>query len=467
MKENFFSQKNIKIISVIILVISFLPFLLLYRYVHPSADDFNYTNIFLDKGLIGSQIFWYKAWSGRYIGNIILSLNPLIFHKIALYKITLFFIPFLLIYSMYFIVNQVFTKLEFWKKLLISLWVISVYFSFMPKTSTALYWWAGTGTYQTGIIFFLFTIGNLIKYYNTKILKYLWISIFFLFLTIGTNETVMFMMDILLGMGFVILFIYSKKQTFIKNHKYYLILLFAALAFSLIVILAPGNAIRSSYFPNKHKLNSFYRSYMMFKENIEIWLPIVSIFGLFFINFIVKKQYDIAIKIFSINPIFLFFTSIIITYLGFFPGFWSMGAPPPDRTVNVVYFFFVFTWFIFILNLYFFFIDKNNDNKIPDFINVTLIIIIFVWLIKPTSNVSKAFLDIKSKKAYRYDRALNDRYRLIKQFDKNKAVFNTPKLKVIPKTIFFRDVTPNPKDWRNNSYAKYWGLKSIKAVDNK
>ena len=448
-------------------IYTILPFLALMLYNHPSSDDFTYANLVFQKGFFGSQSFWYINWSGRYIGTVVLSLNPLVFHSIILYKLMPFLLVSGLMYAFYFLIDNVFSGMSKKNKCLICFLFIIAYFYQMPRIVSGLYWFAGAGTYQLGNIFSLLMFGNLIKYLKHKKVKNLYFAAVFLFLLIGSNETAMFLMDILL---FIILVLYhfsfkSKRIHFNRKHQnIFFILIGLAVVFSLIVILAPGNSVRATHFPHKYQLTSFKKAYDLFLDYWIKWTAFTFVMILFFISFIDRKLL-IKVKPFITHPVISFVILTGITYSGFFPAFWSMGEPPPLRTVNVIYFFYLLLWMYFALSI---FTYINNDTSL--FLPYTLIIILLIvtgtYYLKQ-NNVKTAYKDWLSGRAKSYNAQLNKRYQMIQKFKANHKKTDTltvPKLKNIPKTIFFKDFTSdNVKNWRNASYAKYYNIPAIKT----
>lgn len=439
---------------------SVLPFLVLSAYNHPSADDFVYSNIFIEKGFFAAQYSWYMTWSGRYTASTLLSLSPVSFYSFTGYKLASFFLLVLVGYAFFYLINRVFNKETRLNRVAISLLVLVLFLYQMPKIATGLYWGAGAMTYQLGNVFFLFMLGGLLKYLKTKNKKQILLVVFLLFFVIGSNETLMLLTNILLF--FIVIFYYSKEQRFrwqyLKKNPFFLILLLAAIVFSLLVILAPGNDTRLRYLPNKHKTIAFYNTYMSMKQYLIQWFPAISVFSLLLLALI--KRTDLIKKSwFSIHPIFSFFIVLILVYAGFFPAHWSMGVPPPLRTVNTIYFFFILSWLYFILSLH----TYLKDKLFPNSVRYILMITSLVFLLK-SNNIQTAYQDWFSGDAAQYDRELKARYKLIakeKPLLTAQDTLRVPALIKTPKTLYFHDIETKASDWRNKAFAKYYELPHI------
>lgn len=69
-----------------------------------------------------------------------------------------------------------------------------------------------------------------------------------------------------------------------------------------------------------------------------------------------------------------------------------------------------------------------------------------------------------TESAYNYNLELTNRYEAIRK-NKNDIMY-VDKLKNLPTTLFFDDITNDPKDWRNVAYSSYFHKKSI-SLKNK
>ena len=465
------NKKHILLIRNLIIaglfIYTILPFLVLMLYNHPSSDDFTYSNIVLQKGFFAAQKFWYQFWTGRYTATAALSLNPLILHSFTGYKFMALLILSGLLYSFYFLIDSLTGELSKKDKWLVSFLFMIVYLYQMPSSASGIYWFAAVWTYQLANIFTFFMFGHLIKYLKKQKKRNLYLTIVFLFLLIGGNETSMIMVDIIL---FIILILYhfSIKRGRIsfnkKNQNLFFIIIVAAVIFSLFSILSPGNGIRANDYPGRYQLSAFKKAFNLFSDYWIKWTPFVFLISLlvasFFNHNILSK-----IKQYFANPFIAFLLLTGIVYIGFFPAFWSMGNRPPFRAINVIYLFYVTLWFYFVLSL-FIYLQNNTSSLIPPAIIILSIIVSGTFYLKK-NNVKTAYDDWLSKRAEKYDIQMTKRYQMIEKFRKNHNSGDTlivPRLKSPPKTIFFKDITPdNVKNWRNASYAKYFHISAIKT----
>jgi hypothetical protein len=53
---------------------------------------------------------------------------------------------------------------------------------------------------------------------------------------------------------------------------------------------------------------------------------------------------------------------------------------------------------------------------------------------------------------------------ILEEKKEGKTDIVVPTLTVKPKLLFFTDIQPSPNDWKNQSFAEYWGVRSISAL---
>ena len=143
-------------------LVSIAPFLIISYYNQPSVDDFYFTVKSQSIGALNAQIEWYLTWTGRYFSTFILSINPLVYNNLMLYKT----IPVLLIVGLWLslslLVQAIFINIKTKHLFFISTSIMTLFFFQMPSISQGVYWLAGAVTYQLGNILFVFCLCSLI-----------------------------------------------------------------------------------------------------------------------------------------------------------------------------------------------------------------------------------------------------------------------------------------------------------------
>ncbi len=161
--------------------------------------------------------------------------------------------------------------------------------------------------------------------------------------------------------------------------------------------------------------------------------------------------------------------SLII--LTFFPCFWALGRMGGLRITDTAYLIFLIGWFLSIFLFVNIFIkDTKPDVVIHKYVLVAAEIILILGLLG-RGNFRPALQDLIFH-APSYSHQLNERYSIIKQSLEQKIThIEVPALKgCIPETIVYirpettENISNDPNDWRNQSFAGFFNAESIIAV---
>jgi hypothetical protein len=470
-RHNFLSQHSfLKILNPenilnTLFFFSLSAFIVLSIFNYPSADDYFFTLKSQNLGVFASVIDWYKTWTGRYFSSFVMSINPLVFNNYFLYRIIPILLLITLYATIYMIFNLIFPIENKKEKLFYSNMLMLMYLFQMPNVCQGFYWLSGSITYQLANVFTVLFLFSLIKLLTLKENKYLALNIILAIAIIGSNETSMLSLDFLVGLIFLF-DLYLKR----KINKSLVLLLFIMLTFSAIVYFAPGNQVRADHSINKYELvESTIQTVKTIKSFLIKWLPLNIIFILLLINMLekseVKNKINQQLVIFNINPIVGILSILGLLFVGFFPGFWSMGNCPPSRAINVIYLFFTLSLTYSILNIHFYLKNKNlNSISINQTFTYLFLIIIAIEMYK-TNNIKTAVKDLLQGKAYGY--YLQVKARNLKIASCNNDTCYVAPFSNTPTTIFCYDITSDPNHWCNESYARYNKKKYVILTDRK
>jgi hypothetical protein len=433
----------LKIILTICNYIFILFFLILTKYNFPSADDFCNTNLSKKNGIIEMTKWWYFNWSGRYFSNFLASANPLILGNLILYNIVPIALVFVTIILIYYFFNLILVNNKIDKLLLTSITYILILFN-KPTISEGYFWYTSSITYEFANLMLIFLAIVIIKYNELKDVKYFFIAIITIFIIVGSNETSMLLIDFFL-------IIYSINNFKLKSSKN--ILIICSLIFSLFVILAPGNEIRSSYFELKNDLKkSTIQSIVFIRDNLVNWILFPTL-----IITTVSLFIKFKVKIILNNFMYLFLL-LAIMFIGIFPGFWAMGLIAPDRSINVIHFIFTIIYIIFLINLIELTRFKLDKNLIKLYFVFLSIISISVFFSKE-NNIKIILSDLISGRAKKYYTQLKNREFYIKNSGEKNIKFK--KMKFLAKSIYVTDLDSNYLDWKNKCFCEYYHLEKV------
>lgn len=442
--------KNWLLILIPAVFLTIVPFLILAIYNHPSADDFCYTHLANSQGFWPTQIAQFFDWSGRFTATALLTIAPIDYQDLTVYRILPALLFLLFGASVFLVVNNLLPFISIRDKSLLAFAVFFLYIINAPQITEAFYWMAGAVTYQLASILSLLLFSLILHLQREKDRRK---KVFFTCLggllcvaITGLNEISMIILCTILFLWLVIDF-YVKRSL---NMNLAILLVIAVIA-SGIVVTAPGNFVRMSAKPRRFMFR--YSTYRSVKETINflmMWLPMTILIGLFLVPLFrriavqVRKHY--VVPSFSVWQMLL----LIVLFFGylcfcFFPAFWSQGGPPPWRTVNVIYLLYIFGFVGFSIMFFLYLQERRMVVSVfPPIVRTILGLLIVVVVVLTPNNISIAYQDLLSGTAYKYDIEMKQRYT-----DLNNCASNTCRVSPLehkPQTIFTYDLASDPSE---------------------
>ncbi len=453
-----------QLLFLVLLILVLLPYIYISLFTNPVADDFMYAHKAKAQDLFPALLEEYLTWNGRYISNIFVLKNPIVYGSFTGYKIVPVLIIIATIGSVSFFIKVItqnyFNKIQRYTG---ALFFTVLFLSQMPKISEGIYWYTGSVTYQLGHISLLCFIALLGAFYRkSQSVSSKWILfsslILLAFITIGFNETIM-----IATLCFIFSLYLVFKLSHLKNSRYLIILAISIIIFCGFMIFSPGNAIRESHFIDNHKLfSSLYLStgqtirYFL-KWSFSIPLLLISIYY-YLINKQLSKNIPLFRASFYLTPILSSALLLTVIFIGFFPSYWATGDLGQLRSVNTSYFLFLIMWFVNLTVIYnrFKLPFASISNKISLIVSgLSIIFLVF------TKNGFNLLSDLKnqSHRAYntemtqRYSKILNNNESVCLEFLKNK-----------PEALFVSDITEETNSWQNDAYLLFFEKTNLKLV---
>jgi hypothetical protein len=458
------SLSNIILVSSFVLLSGICLGLSFYN--EPQAEDYTVYVVSQAKSLPAAIIHWYFGFSGRYASNALVYLfEPLRYSYLKM----AFILPVSLFLLFGFTVRLIFVRFVFpgdknYANISTSI-ILLLYFYGLPSIFEGFLWTPGSLAYTLPIILALINISWLIEG-ALNIFKKTLLLLFTCYIGGSSEVTPMIYGSMITGIA-----LYS----LLKKHKlgrFFWIHFAAFVFFTSVEFLAPGNFKRASI-SNNSNLNqihdvslSLIQSITFFKSSLFHWIikgPAILCFGLFFLMFqrikIVERSNKIAYGI-------IFIMSLITSlFIPFFFAFATNSIGMPNRVINVVYFCFMVSliagagWLAQVVISYETEDSTNYHTRIYAFTFLFLGMLLSV-LTNP-NKLHKAFEDLYTGRAKRYSEAAHQRDIKIKQSKSDTVVVS--KFTDIPYSLFLIDICDNPKDWKNDGYAKYYKKKALIA----
>jgi uncharacterized protein DUF6056 len=445
------------------LFLSLTPYLLLTVFTHPAYDDYTWAVLFQMRGFLRTQAHLYVTYIGRYFSTALVTLSPVSFGSMGAYKAVTFAIVLLTGVSIFTFVNsalkQSVSQLD---KLMVSAFLWALFSNQTPDITEAYFWVTSDLVYQVGGILTLFFFALILKTESgsrRSAAVGTFAGGFLIAAIIGCNEVSMLVIDLLI-------FVIAATAWIKKSNRRWQWTAFIVVATicSLVVILAPGNAVRSSFYPNHGRFFfSIGMSVLQEARFLSTWLT-NGAFMLATILFIpaasvLTKRVEILQRI-RIHPFLATAVLLLMVFLGFFPAYWGMGMMGQHRTVNTVFFLFISGWFICLAS----WIDYLRSSygwvlpPLPRFSYFIGLPLIFLSLCA-TNNTKEAIGDLISLRAYRYEQKATSRDEWLRTCaNKADQVCSKPPISDLPSSItspYFEDIGP--------AELRYWQLQAARA----
>jgi hypothetical protein len=238
-----------------------------------------------------------------------------------------------------------------------------------PRKADTFYWITGIFTYPIAnaalALFALHYVRMFTFEDQRERRRALLVAAFWIFVTVGCNETAMVLLLIVLGVGLV------GSMLFARHHFVpCAILLAVAGACTAAVVLSPGNAVREAFMgPHKLLVPTLTNTWAQFKESLDAWTwnaPLYAMTIKFF-----RPLQSIGLRITKLHPILrqpvVQALAVLVGLAGIFAtiatSWWATGSPIIPRTLNITYFVFIYTWFIGVAFIGAYFVGKVSLRR--------------------------------------------------------------------------------------------------------
>lgn len=402
------------------LFLSIVPFLLLALFAQPAYDDYCFAVRAQEFGYLGGMRNVYETFNGRYFSTALLTLSPVTFGNFAGYKaVALLFIllTFISIFCLLdaLLVSQV-SRLD---KLVAALFLTALYSNQMPDVTEGYYWAAGTLTYHAGCLLSLLFFALAARLHRqTKGARRLLLTLLccvLAVLVVGSTEAVMIIFILLLSLITAKAF----RERW-ETRRAWLSFSLVAVACAVVVVAAPGNAVRAGKFPDNYKV--FYSAAMSLVQEARfllIWLSnssfVLSTILFIPVAFKLAGRVDVLKRLY-VHPLVSSLILLAVVFLGFFLPYLSTGMLGQHRTVNLVYLYFLVGWFINIL----FWAEYLKERRgfagasLPPYVYAVGVPLLILGLLF-SNNTREAVADLATGRAARYDLEVKKRRAQLEQ----------------------------------------------------
>lgn len=459
-------EKISRWLAVILLIIAVTPLLVLSGFNHPSpVDDYCYIDTVFKYSWLEAMNFYYTGWTGRYFSILLNHSNPLLFHWFTGFKVIP---PFL-------ILGTVVAIFVFFKKVLqqkynrvaltITGGITFLYVMALPSAAEAFYWMAAFSTYTFANIFTILWVVAVVSRYNTSSQPYRksmeWVSYFFVFAIIGSSETNLLIICLLIGSWWLYRLIYDRQ---IDYYMVFTVLL--AIVCLLFFFLAPGNTARLDGNPLSGDIfTSAIASFRKLAQLLWIWSSQTPLLFFSIIWWLILDNTTLRNSKYLNAPIwlsFLLYTGILTAQL--FPSYYGIGIEPTPRVINCVYLFFLLGWFYNIALVKSFALKWSIQIPTRLLFAIAVVCLLFharSYSVYSSNNLSIIYKDWLNGDAAAFDKEMNHRYKLIRSATTSEVTL--PAIKNRPQSLYIGDI--GDSHWWVKCTSGYFGKTEIKIIN--
>jgi hypothetical protein len=222
------------------------------------ADDYCTTNIALSEGAVGSVFWWYNNWAGQFtnwtlkgiagaIGPGFAPVLPFLIISLGLVGATW------MLYEVGLIAGLSWNR---GTVLLLASVMMYAIFDGLPSMIQSLYWLGASLPYTTPLIFLTFLIGFYTRAIRNgrerrSIVFALIVILLVTFVAGGLSEIYSVFQVAMLGLGIIALLVWAPEGTKRAGLPLLAVALVGSLIALIIIIVAPGNAVRQALFPHQ------------------------------------------------------------------------------------------------------------------------------------------------------------------------------------------------------------------------
>ncbi|QRR03465.1 DUF6056 family protein [Dyadobacter sandarakinus] len=459
-------------INILLMITVLVPLVALSYYNHPSpADDFCYIDTVFKYGWLEAMNYYYSGWTGRYFGIFLNHSNPLAFHWINGFKVLPVVLLAATIFALYSLVRHLTPTLSRMAHLGFAGVIFFLYILKMGSISEAFYWMAAFVTYTVPNILTLLWIVLVLRWYRQdtqprrSILGAL--SAFLVFAVIGSSETNLLVMVLLVGAWWVYRLLFHRKAdgfmiatllvTFISCYFYF---------------SSPGNQARIGGNPMGGNIPfSVISSFTKLGSLAYQWVFLTPLAFFSVIWLMVLSRLSVGARTYFSIPVWyavLLFIGILSAQL--FPSYYGVGIEPTPRVINCVYFFFLIGWF-YVLGVIFHDLKQRKMSflqvSVPRFELVYAVLLLSIGLsFYKSANIRMVYTDLLRGKAAAFDHEMNNRYAALRT--SRDEVMYLPPIYSKPMSIFYDDdIKTDPNHWWNKCMAGYFGKRAIIMKDTR
>jgi hypothetical protein len=439
------------------------------------GDDFCAAYIADRFGILRAVWYWYLNWNGGYTVSILGELLPLIKPRGMAYVISILLAIWFTITCIViglFLPRGAKTGEKVWASLSLGGAVLFVILLLSPNVPQSFYWWAGMRPYTMPLIGITF-YALLYQWYRRgspeKREVYIWVGISFLAALFngGLSETFTPVQIVFFATLTGWIFIRNKAGFRDRDFLFPFAGLIGSIVALVIMISAPGNAIRRSQLPPAPDLFTVLRiafsGYSAFLLDIfSTKEKIIGLIGLALGAVWIGMQFKSEEKTNLLAAATLFLGGFIFAFGCFPPGAYGLAEPPPGRT-HIIPDFMLVVGFLTSGVITGNWLGNQLDTSYRNIVNLGFIVLITGCMGYASFMNSTALYSSRQEYAA-YAQNWDEAEKILLQASQTDV--DTVYIPALTNWAHVFDPRDNPRFYVNECIAKYYQVNQVIAIDN-
>lgn len=438
-------------------------------FAHPLADDFCRAGVVREVGLLKGVGSEFLGWTGRWTATGLSGAVSVVVGLTSWYGLCLLIITVACSVAIHFFLITVF-GLEARSPVgwFLTLGLVALYWTGMSHPGETVYWLTGAYENYLSVALSLVLVACLLRLPEQPTMWYRLGVIGLALLAVlieGLHELFGIMLCVVLLAGTSVAFWVGDPRRYA-----WLTTTVAALVGFLIVYMAPGNDIRQAADgPGGQNLTlavdltirqgvSAFEAWVMDAKLLTATVLFVTLAP---VRVLKPGWLPVAPVLWKrILPI----VWLIVLVGGFFGPSWALGDRMPPRTQNGLYMVFLLGWFLTVFVYTRWEVNEAaQDNPPVRLLTMTSAVVFAVGLLIST-NLRDAASDLARGTAPAFDRHMQHRYRQARRAGaKGQTELVVAPVESWPRSYFKAELEPDPDHWRNDCFAGYFAIKSVRV----
>jgi hypothetical protein len=457
------------IAGVLLGCVAVLPLLVLSAYNHPSAaDDYCFADTAVRYGFWAGQKFYYDGWTGRYFSNMLVHGSPLVWGWYDGFRLIPALSALGLLAALAAFVNELLRGQPGATRAGVTGMLFFLHVLALRSVAEAFFWSSAVASYTVPTALTLYLLAVVLRWYRLsggwlRSLTTVWAG-FLVFATVGSGETNMILLMLLLGMFFGYRLLFQRRFD-----GFLLTLIGVSLVSAWLLFRAPGNAVRMGGNPHAADLvGSVVSAVGWLATAVPGWLwqtPVLILSVLYVPLGRRLTRPNAPTRALFAAPAAL----VTLAYAGLltamiFPSYYGVGIAPVYRVINVTYLVFLLGWF-YTLTVW---LGSQVGQRVQwsdrTLVTLGLIGLAGVWLAFSavySLTLKTVYTDWLRGGAAQYDREMTDRHRLLTGAATGRDTLRIRPISVHPQSLFLEDIQENPAFLWNRCQAGFYGHSAV------